>query len=138
MAVGDHLSSVATQSGGGMNAGEENQGCIAKTWVNCQGGLQILAVTSDTRKVGSLTHEALKEAVLRSVAKSTRWWLVSCDGNREPEGFRRGKWVKLAAAEVVQLGGTIATYWARTAGGVQLENTLDYLVTSKTLSNSVF
>ena len=30
IAVGDHLSSVVTQSGRGMNAGEENQGCIAK------------------------------------------------------------------------------------------------------------
>ena len=43
-AVGDHLSSVVTQSGSGMNAEEENQGCIAKKWVNCRGGLQILAV----------------------------------------------------------------------------------------------
>ena len=43
-AVGDHLSSVVTQSGSGMNAGEENQGCIAKTWVNCRGGLHIFAV----------------------------------------------------------------------------------------------
>ena len=44
IAVGDHLSSVVTQSGGGMNAREENHGCIAKTRVNCQGGLQIFAV----------------------------------------------------------------------------------------------
>ena len=83
-AVGDHLSSVVTQSGGGMNAGEENQGCIAINGSIVGEACKSLRLTSGTRKVGPLRNEALMEAVLRSVAKSTRWWLISCDGNREP------------------------------------------------------
>ena len=91
IAVGDHLSSVVTPSGGGMNAGEENKGCIAKKHGSIvREGCKSLRLTSGTRKVGSLRNEALKEAVLRSVAKSTRWWLISCDGNMEPEEFSQG------------------------------------------------
>ena len=43
-----------------------------------------LRLTSDTRKVGNLRTEASQEAVLRSVAKSTSPWLISCDGKMEP------------------------------------------------------
>ena len=84
IAVRDHLSSVVTQSGGGMNAGEENHGCIAKKRGSIVAeGCKSSRLTSGTRKVGPLRIKALKEAVLRSVAKSTRWWLISCDGNME-------------------------------------------------------
>ena len=84
IAVGDHLSSVVTQSGGGMNAGEENQGWIAKKRGSIvREGCKSLRSNSGTQQVGNLRTGALKEAVLRSVA-------ISRDGNMEPEEFRQG------------------------------------------------
>ena len=82
-------------------------------------GCKSLRLTSDTRKVGNLRTGALKEAVLRSVA-------ILRDGNMEPEEFRQG--VRRRYCDVQS-----KSRWKSAA-----RKTLNYLVTSKTLSNNVF
>ena len=50
--VGDHLLSVVTPSGGGMNAGEENKGYIAKKHGSIvRESCKSLRLTSGTRQV---------------------------------------------------------------------------------------
>ena len=44
IAVGNYIASVVEQRGGMVDAGEETQGRISKTRVNCHGGLRVFAV----------------------------------------------------------------------------------------------
>ena len=71
-------------------------------------------------------------------ARSTRRpWLVACDVNMDPDGFRKSLWLKEECVSIEAPEQGISTSRSKCSKGEAIERTYDYVIASRSLQGKI-
>ena len=92
VATDSDLGGVVDTEEGAVTSILGNEGRIAQAWENVRRGLRVFCVVFLALRRTDTEELALMEAVVKQVRTTRHPWLVTCDANMDPAGFRKALW----------------------------------------------